>query len=302
MRMAADSPRQRADLALLGVSALWGLSFPAIKLGSPHISPLLFVAVRFALASLLLAVLGPWLARHGGGLAAPACAVGGLRRRGWALGVLLALGYGTQTVGLQTTSAGNSAFITSLSVILVPLIVAARGLTRPPARVLAAMLPALAGLGLLTRPDLGRPVEGDLWTLACAVSYAVYLVELSRALARYPFLPLLQEQLRATAALAAAWAVLFEARRFALNGQVLFSLGATTLLATVLALYLQNRFQGRTTATRAALIFTTEPVFAALFAAAILGDRLPAAWLAGAGLILGAVVLAELPGRREEAR
>ncbi len=302
--MSARDGARRADAALLAVSLLWGLSFPAIKMATPFVAPVLFVALRFGLATLLLGLGWRWLGRdpqRPGEPAAAALRDPRWRRAGLGLGLLLAVGYATQTVGLRTTTAGNSAFITALSVVLVPIVAALRLRQRPAGRLLAALLPAVAGLSLLTRPDLGRPVAGDLWTLACAAAYAVYLVELNRALAVAPFPPLLFWQVAGVAFATAAWALAVERGSVTWNGTVALSLLLTTLFSTLGALYLQNRWQGRTTALRAALIFTTEPVFAVGFAALILGERLPAAFPAGAALILAAVLLAELGGRRPRA-
>ncbi len=320
--MSQRASARQADLALLGVSILWGISFPAIKMATPFVGPALFVCLRFTAAALVLLALWPWLARGGGpamrdepagsggprvsGEPAPApagslrAALGeaGARRRGVVLGLLLALGYTTQTVGLGTTTAGNSAFVTSLSVVLTPLVAAVRWRRLPERRLAPALLLAVAGLVLLTRPDLGRLAAGDLWTLGCALAYAVYLVELSAALAVSPYLPLLYHQVITVAVATGAWAALLERRAPRWTGEVALSLALTTLLSTVLALYLQNRYQGRTTATRAALIFATEPVFATLFAALLLGELVPAGWAAGAGLILAAVLTVELAGRR----
>jgi len=298
--------RQRiADSALLAVSILWGISFPAIKLATPYVPSVRFVALRFALATLLLLPLLPSIAREAG--AAGGAGAGGrfgnaaARRLGIWLGLLLGVGYTTQTIGLHTTTAANSAFITSLSVVLVPPLAALRCGQRPGAAVAVALAPAVAGLAILTRPDLGRLVPGDAWTLGCAVAYAVYLVELSRALARAPYPPLLFWQMATVAVTAGAWTLAWERAPWRWNREVAWSLGLTAVLSTVLALYLQNRWQGRTTASRAALLFATEPVFATLFAWLLLRERLPAAFAAGAGLILGAVLIAELADRRPAA-
>lgn len=292
------SPSRVADLMLLAVTVCWGVSFAAIKTATHHASPALFVAVRFTAATVLLLAVWPWLMR-----AEPAP----VRRRGyrilgdpptlrWGLlmGTLIAAGYTSQTIGLTTTSADNSAFLTALSVVLVPVLVFLVHGEKPGTPVLAGLGLALLGLVLLTRPDLGHARTGDLWTLGTAVAYAIYLERLSAALKRVPYLPLLFW----TVAVCAAWNVLLawtvETRVWHWHPHLAAALAVTTLLSTLLALYLQNRYQGLTTATRAALIFSAEPVFAAAFSWFLLGERLTGWSLLGAALIFGAVMLIEL--------
>ncbi|HPF36530.1 MAG TPA: DMT family transporter [Candidatus Krumholzibacteria bacterium] len=292
--------KRRADLMLLLVTVCWGVSFPAIKSASVHVSPALFVALRFTAASLIMLAAWPWFLR----LASAADRASGRARLGhpaavrWGLelGVWIALGYTTQTVGLQTTSANTSAFITALSVILVPVFLFLGRGVRPRPVVAASVALALLGLGMLTRPDLGGLAPGDLWTLGTAVAYAVYLIRLSDGLARACFLPVLWWTLAVCAVLNIVLVLTVETPRLEWGTPVAVALAVTTLLSTLVALGLQNRWQGETTATRAALIFSTEPVFAALFSLAWLGERLGGVALAGAALILAAVTLTETAG------
>lgn len=294
----ARSPTRFADLMLLAVTVCWGVSFAAIKTAMDHASPVLFVAVRFTAATLLLLAVWPWLTRGG----APQARRRSYRvlgdratlRWGFLMGTLIAAGYTTQTIGLTTTSADNSAFLTALSVVLVPVLVFLVHGEKPGRPVLAGLGLALLGLAMLTRPDLGRTVTGDLWTVGTAVAYAVYLERLSAALKRVPYLPLLFWTLAVCAGWNGLLAATVEERVWEWHPHLAAALAVTTLLSTLLALYLQNRFQGRTTATRAALIFSAEPVFAAAFSWAVLGERLSRGSLAGALLILGAVLLIEL--------
>jgi drug/metabolite transporter (DMT)-like permease len=271
------------------------------------VPPVLYVALRFALAAIILAALRPLAGRLPGvagvsasGSVATARGEAIARRAGIVLGLLLAVSYTTQTIGLHTTTASNSAFISSLSVVLVPLVVAVRWRRFPDGATLAGLTLAVAGLILLARPRLSGLVPGDLWTLVCAVAYAIYLAYLNAALEFAPYFSLLLWQVVTVAASTLAWAFAVERGRLELNGTVWLSLAVTTLLSTVLALFLQNRYQGRTTATRAGLLFASEPVFATVFAALLLGEGIPAGWGAGAALILTAVVLIELTGRRRE--
>jgi drug/metabolite transporter (DMT)-like permease len=297
---AAAGRRRFAESMLLLVTVFWGVSFAAIKSATLYVSPALFVGLRFTFAALILIAMWPVLSRRfgadgddarAGGLFAPASL-----RWGWLLGLLIAIGYTTQTVGLGSTTANNSAFITALSVVLVPVLLFLFHRTRPSRPVGAGILLAVLGLALLTRPDLGRAAPGDLWTLGTALAYALYLERLSAALKKVHFLPLLFWTVIVCAVLNLAWALLVEDRRLEWNRVVVVGFVVTTLFSTLGALWLQNRYQGETTATRAALIFSAEPVFAAAFSWAWLGERLRGWSLAGALVILGAVLLIEVIG------
>jgi len=291
---------RRAELLLVLVAVCWGVSFPSIKAATAYCSPTLFVAVRFTAATLILLAFWPLFARslpaelrrRGRGLIADRQAI----RLGLLLGVLVAVGYTTQTVGMHTTTANNSAFITALSVVLVPVIVFVWHGVRPTVGVAGGVVLALAGLWLLTQPNLRGIVAGDVWTLGCAVSYAFYLVRLNFALLKTSFLPLLFWTLAVCAVLNGLWAVIVEDIHFEFNGTLLTALVVTTLLSTLAALYLQNRYQGYTTPSRAALIFAAEPVFAAFFSWLAIGECLTGSAIPGAGLILAAVLMVELGG------
>ena len=295
---------RRAELMLLVVTVCWGMSFPAIKAATPYVTPAMFVTIRFVLASLLLLAIWPAVCRD-----LPAASRSHpyrllLDRTAWRwgglLGVLVAIGYTTQTIGLHTTSANNSAFITSLSVVMVPVFLLILRGVRPEPKVAAAVVLAVCGLALMTRPDLGRLAPGDLWTLGCAVSYAFYLIYLNDALARAPYQAILWITMAVCAGINAVWAFAVERTAPEPTAALGVSLLVTTLLSTILALYLQNRYQRFTTPTRAALIFAAEPVFAAIFSWMSLGEKLGGGGLAGGGLILAAVLVTEMGGRRGE--
>ncbi len=294
---------RRADLMLLIVTVCWGVSFPAIKAASPYISATLFVALRFWAATLLLIASWPWFlrtlpaerARRGWKLVVEPVAL----RYGLEVGVLAAIGYTTQTVGMHTTTANNSAFITALSVVLVPVFLFAVHRSRPRIGVLASVVLAVIGLMLLTRPDLGGLVTGDWWTLATAVSYAIYLIRLSTALTKVSYLPLLFWTM-ATCAVVNTALLGLDPPHVTWGSATIGGLIVTTLLSTMLALSLQNRFQAETTPTRAALIFSAEPVTAAMFSWLLLGETLGGRSLLGAGLILAAVVVTEATGAGDE--
>ena len=154
-------------LALLLTTVIWGATFPATKAALEQIPPLSFLLLRFLLGTLLVLL---WfginrhkLHRDRNILAASALTT-----------VFLFLGYLLQTVGLQHTSASNSAFLTALYVIFVPLI-----LMRIDRRVVLATAIAVVGLGLLVKPNRSMNL-GDLMTLGCAVAFAGHIICLER--------------------------------------------------------------------------------------------------------------------------
>jgi drug/metabolite transporter (DMT)-like permease len=275
--------RRVADAALVGVTLLWSTSFALIKGAMGDVSPILLTGLRFAITC---ALLWPLLL----GVRASA--------RAWldgiALGGLLFASYATQVTGLRYTSAGNSAFVTATCTLMVPLADFLLRGRRPAAPTLLGLALAMFGLYLLVDPHLDRVNRGDLWTLACAVIYAVYMVRLDVALARGPYQVVLYGQLAAAAMLGLCTAPLLERPHLALTWISLRALGIVSVGATAGALYLQNRFQGHTTPTRAAIIFTAEPVFAAGFAYWLLGEVLPLRGYLGGVIVVTGILLSEL--------
>lgn len=283
----SSAPHRRADLALLFVTAAWGSTFPAIKIGVAVVDPLVFYALRLtlALAGLLL------LFRR-----ALFTDLRGRWRQGIVLGLLLYVSYLAQAVGLQYTTASRSGFITSLSVILVPFLYVPLTRRQPGLWPVLGAVVCVAGLFLLTRPDTGRLNRGDLITLVCAFIYAFYVVLLERySRGRSPE-PLIGIQ-GLTMAVAALLALPF-ARRLpdaaAFRAPGLWLGLAVTVPVAILTVIAITRFQPRTTATRAAVIYSAEPLFAFLFAALWLHERMDATGAVGAALIVGGILLAEV--------
>lgn len=281
----ASRARARAEAALLALTVVWGGTFVISKLGLKDVSPMFLIALRFSAASLILLAIAPKAILP---LTLPQL------RTGAVLGGFLFAGFAAQTVGLQYTTASKSAFITGMMVIFVPLLQIL--VERKPPRLgnLVGVAVVTAGLWLLTSPDVGGFNVGDLLTLLSAALFGMYIVDLdlvSGAMntARLTFL-----QLATTAVGAWGGVLLFEEVRWSPSPGLYATLAYLVLLATVLAMYVQTRFQKDTTPTRAAIIFTVEPVFAAAIAWMVLDEALGPAALAGAGLILGGVLVSEL--------
>ncbi len=283
--------RVKADLALVFVSLTWGATFVVVKAALADASPILFVLLRFALASALLMLLFARRAR----MRHP-----GLARAGFIIGGFLCVGYLFQTVGLAYTTPTKSAFITALSVVLVPLLLVAVFRHRLRLSAVAGVAAATAGLYFLTVPPGTFTVErGDLLTLFCALAFAGHIVAVGHYASRYGAGALAVWQVAAAmvfAALATPVAHATGLEPVVLNWtpRLIFALVVTAALATALAFSVQTWAQRFTSPTHTALIYSLEPVFAALTSYFVFAERLSSRGLLGAGLILAGVVVAEL--------
>lgn len=285
--MTPSSRRFTAEALLASVALFWGLTFPVVKDAVCLVPVLCFLWVRFAASALLLAAFaGPRLATLGArGVS-----------RGVFLGVLLFASYLFQTFGLEHTSAANAGFLTGLAVVWVPLL-AGPVLGKPPARgARAGVGLALLGLLLLTGRAPWSLGAGDALVALCSVFVAAHILGLDALTAGYDGRALAFVQIATMAVLALAASLWFDPITWprAWPPELLGALAVTSVLATAYAFWVQTSFQRWTTPTRAALVYTLEPVFAAVFAVGLAGERLsPAAW-AGGGLIVAGMVLAEL--------
>jgi drug/metabolite transporter (DMT)-like permease len=269
-------------LALIAVTAVWGVTFVQVK-DAVALYPLFaFLAVRFVIATATLAPLG---ARRVRGLGARGSAAGA-----W-LGLLLGAGYALQTAGLERTTVSGTGFVTGMYVVLTPLI--ALGVFRAPIARAAWAGVAVSTIGLLMLAGVhGSPV-GDALVLAGAAVYSLQIVLMERYAPRYDALAFTLVEMAAAAVgllvVALARGELGVPRGWTVWGALL----VTGVFASALGFLVQTWAQRRTSATRTALVFAMEPVFAALFGITLAGDRLGALGWGGCVLIMAGIVLAE---------
>jgi drug/metabolite transporter (DMT)-like permease len=275
----------QADLALLVVTLIWGSTFTIVKMSLAQVSPLLFIALRFWVATAVILLLLPGAVRN--------ISVQTLRR-GLLLSVLLVGGFIFQTVGLRGTTPSRSAFITSLAVVLVPVLGLLVFRHRPKLQTLAGVALATAGIGLLTLTTIELKFRyGDLLTLLCAMVFALHMLFLGRYLPTSDYRQLIVLQLAGGALICTAAIPMLETPFLVWDVSFTFYLFITGVLATAFAYYSQTRAQQYTTPNRTALIFSLEPFSAALFAYLLLGDVLtPKEWLGG-GLVMAGIITAE---------
>lgn len=265
--------------ALLLTTLIWGATFPATKAALEQIPPLSFLLLRFLLGALIV---GAWfvVVRHRVHRGREVLYASGIAT------IFLFLGYVLQTVGLRYTSASNSAFLTALYVIFVPLI-----LRRFDGRVMLATAIATAGLWLLVKPSASMNV-GDLMTLGCAVAFAGHIVCLERFTRRFDAPSLLLWQMAAMTLLFIPTTVWEQAPSVAFipTAVLLIGLGVTGGLATG-AFAVQMWAQQIVPAQQVALVFASEPAYAAWLSWYFLGETLDAQGWIGSGLILLAVIV-----------
>jgi len=290
-----------ADLSLLFVALIWGATFVLVQNAISFLEPLSFNAVRFTTAAVLL---GFWLVVFEREQLKKLDKK--LMMSGMMLGFFLFIGYAFQTLGLLYTTSSKAGFITGLSVVLVPLLMIAVLKQRPGINSIAGVAAATAGLYLLTMSDVSSLNIGDGFVLICAAGFALHILFTGKYSSSYPTLLLTTVQIATAAILSAISAVFSEDWRRSFNPEIIFSgkvvmaLLITSVLATALAFFIQTNFQKHTTATRVALIFAMEPVFAAIAAFFWADERLTSSALIGCGLIFAGMVFAELPPQRFE--
>lgn len=283
--------RRQADLALLLATFLWGTSFVAVKDALTDATPFAFLAVRFGAAALVLAPGTRFRPR-------PA---GRELRGGVLLGVLVAVGFLTQTAGLVITTPARSAFIVSVSSVLAPVIALAVLAERPSWLTGAALALAALGIYLLTAPDVGGLNRGDLLTLVCAGCFGGQIVAVTNLSRDGDARRLVWIQVAATALIAGIAAVVLEKPSIHWTPRFIGALGYTIAFASTTCFILQMHAQRYMSSARAALIFCFEPLFAALTSWLLLGERLSLLQWSGGALIIVGMVLAELPMSSREA-
>lgn len=290
---AASSPRapllSRQELALVGITALWGATFLIVHTAMDHSGPLFFVGLRFVAAG-LISVAVFWRT------------LSGLTRRevlaGSAVGVTIFLGYALQTIGLQTIPSSTSAFLTALYVPLVPLLQWAAFRKPPSPAALAGVGLAFIGLLLLAGPNAaGLSLStGELLTVISTVAIAAEIVLIGLYAGTVDLGRITVVQLLVGGSLSflsmpifgegvpsSSWIWLVAA----------LGLGAASCLIQIA----MNWAQRTVSPTRATVIYAGEPVWGGVVGR-LAGDRLPGLALVGAAFIVAGVLVSELEIRR----
>ncbi|MEN3008888.1 DMT family transporter [Pseudothermotoga sp.] len=275
--------RAKAILVLLSITVAWGLTFPVQKVALIGSNPFFYNFLRFALASVLTFFILRGKPRW---------------KEGLILGLFLGIGYATQTSGLKLTSSTKSGFITSLYIPFVPVFSLLIERVKPSRLQMISFCLSIIGLYLLSSPSNDPFNLGDLLTLFCAIAFAIQIVLVTHYTNRkeYEESTLLLPQLLLTA--------LFNLLLSPLGGSVGFKVSYviallfTSIVATVIALWAQLKFQACVGSNSAALIYTAEPVFASLFAFFLISEKVTTTQFLGMIVLVVASVLGNMKMKR----
>jgi drug/metabolite transporter (DMT)-like permease len=299
---------RRATLWLLGMTVIWGASFFSMQLATQgveaafgpdnaHLATPAFLFLRFVLATALLAAFVPASVRT---------LSWGAVRGGLILAVPFVAGFILQVEGLRRTTPAVSAFLTSLTVIATPAIGALFFRERFRALTVAGAAIAFAGVWVLADPGGGGLGTGEILTILGSVAWAAVIQLINVVTRRHPPEPVTLVQFAATAAAFGAWAVAGGVPWGTLvtacgDTRVALWVPFTALFCSVVAILILNRWQREVTPTRAAVIYTMEPVFAALFSWLLIAEPMTGRKLIGGAIIVAGNLVCEVVGARTAA-
>lgn len=281
--------RYRAAILLLTTTFFWGVTFTVVKQAVESVDVFVFLAQRFILAFALILPIGFYKGRNFNSV---------IIIKGLLMGVLLFSAYAFQTMALVYTSASNTGFLTGLNVVIVPIIAALFLKQRVSLALKLAVVLSVTGLLLLCGNGSWTLNRGDLLAAICAACVSLHLVSTGEFVQRSDFYWLTVTQLGVVALLSYAGAILRGKEVFVWFPHLLVPLLICSIIATVFAFLVQTSMQRYISHTNTALIFCTEPVFAALYAWLVLNERLGMYGYIGAVCISGGMMISILPDKQ----
>jgi len=288
-----------ADFGLLAVAFIWGTTFVIVQDAIATIPPLAFNGWRFLIAALFLYIGYRLFSKS---KSPPSW---GVIKSGTLLGVLLFIGYSTQTVGLLYSSSSKIAFITGLSVVLVPLFAWLILRHTPKWTAIIGVVLSTIGLYLIAMLNTTTINRGDILALICALAFGLHIVVTDRVTRSYSSAQLTVVQLLVVAILSLltnsgvqGLKMTFSIAPFT-HLNVLFACLFTALFATACAYFLQTSLQRFTLPTHVGIIFIMEPVFAGLTAAFWQHESMNLSAKIGAILIVCGMIFSEFPTKKQ---
>ncbi|MGG1661537.1 DMT family transporter [Brevibacillus sp. NRS-1366] len=277
-------PQAKADLAILMCTLFWGSSYLFMQMGLKDLETYNLIGVRFGIAFLFAAA---FFHRR----------LLGTNRKtilhAFILGAILFGVFATVTSGVKTTTASQAGFLVSLTVIFVP-ILSILFRNKPQKRVFFGAGLAVIGIGLLTLSSELRISQGDLLCMAGALFYAMHIIVTGRWASQSDTIQLGIFQLGFTALFGIVCSFLFETPALPHSPESWLAVLSLSILCSAIGFVVQTVAQKYTTPAHTGVIFSLEPVFAALFAFLVTGETLTERGYIGAGLVLISVLIAEI--------
>ena len=283
-------------IALSGATVIWGSAFIAQSVGMDKIGPFTFQAVRCFLAVVFLFPASALFSK--GKPFWKSWADPALWRSGVICGLALFAASSLQQIGLVYTDAGKAGFLTAMYIVFVPFLGLFLG-QRPGRNALLSLIPAIVGLYLLSCTSVSGINKGDVLLLLCAVAFSVQILLIDRHCAGLDGLKLNCIQALVAAVLSVPWALLTETVDASRIASCWLPLGYAGILSMGVAYTLQIVGQKRVAPSAAALLMSLESVFAALFGWLLLHETMTGAEKLGCVLVFAAVVMSQLPEKKE---
>jgi drug/metabolite transporter (DMT)-like permease len=276
----------QAEILLVLITIIWGSTFTIVKKALLQVSPIMLVTLRFWIATIVVAAFTRGQFRH---------IRSGTTLKGLILSVAFLGGFVLQTLGLRDTTASNSAFITSLCVLLVPVLGFLIFRRRPSAQTAVGIIMATAGLILLLADSSDFSLRsGDFLTLICAFMFAFHIVFMGHFVRQTNYRHLIFVMMVCSAVLCSLMTPLLESPFVIWDSYLIFYLFVLGVLATAAAFFIQAWAQQYSNPNHTALIFSLEPVFATVFAFIFLDQSFSAKEWTGGILILAGIFVSEI--------
>ncbi len=285
MQQASSARQGLAIFGLLAVTAIWGSTFILVKWTVEGLGVYYFLFLRFALASVLLSLIFRRRVLRARGRTVLAAL---------ALSALMFTAFATQTEGLRITTASNSALITGLYMVLIPVFSLIYPGRRPEPLAIAGIALAVPGLILLTRYSFSGINAGDLITLICSVACAWHIILTGRFATEHSLIPLVVFQFIFVTIMSGAASLLKGDFTAAIPQIGWITIVVTAVFATALAFTVQTAAQRVVDPTRTGIVFAMEAVFGALFGYIIGGESMTYASFVGACLMVAGMLVSEM--------
>ncbi len=294
------------EFALLFNTLIWGGTFALIKNALTDISPMLFLALRFSIAAIIFL---PFVYSSLKKTDRQTLVAGSI------LGIFYFSGFAAQTFGLNLTTATKSGFITGTFVVFIPILQLIIEKRKPKWFNVFSVLIVLFGLIMLSSKgenifefikQLGSDFNfGDFLTLLCALLFAFQVVYVDVFTRKYEYLPMVFVQLLITGVGGFILSYIFsisslETVKFTFNSAVTTAIIYTAIFASIIATVIQLKFQKTVSPTKAGIIFSIEPIFAAVFAYFLLSEKISNFGLIGCVLIFIGLIVSEIFSVKDE--